>query len=573
MDKQQELEYIAKYNLANGTHFYTLEQVANHASQNSKPDKQSAFQRIGSALAQSEGRTATEKAILDGAAEATSKKMQEAGIDKETANQAAINPAYNTDKTTAALNATILTLLPDISAGVPGIIRLGTSALGGYAGNRVGKYFDDKLGTSFLKGIGSFAGGLAGYGFGNKVVPDIIDSAIIRKNLRTGKLEFVGPKTYSGVHQSDTYFETPTFPTERWDVVNHGADPNGFFLTLGEPAKRGFLAKRPYTLHFNVDSNKGLVQHGEINGAFGYKNRIRNNIVKYARKKGADVVHFDGIKDNTLPDQQILFATDKAGIKFKNVFKSSSNGNPVAINDKNLISDINAGKQDALDFLSSSVKKETDTHNKALAKRLGWEIVQTPERAGVPMKQVGKPYLNGVRIEDKNDGLYVVDTINGTDANGVSLIVPDNPIWDEIYITSKGNPRQTVFHEYLHRGDIGGSVNNKKLDTKAFFDWKSKKILNPDTYNNLTYLNQPGEAAANILEIGKKLNIPIGAKYPGKRGFYNIIENALSKNDPKLNLLQYYNWKNKPKRVWEGLTGKYFTLPILVAGGVYGAKD
>lgn len=322
MTKQQELDYIVKYNLQNGTHFYTLEQVANHASQNSKPAKQSAIQRVGSALAQSEGRSATEKAILDGTAEATSKKLQEAGIDKEAANQAAITPAYNTDKTTAALNTTLLTLLPDISAGIPGIIRLGTSALGGYAGNRAGNYLDDKLGTSFLQGIGSFAGGLAGYGFGNKV-PDIVNYAIIKKNLRNGKLEFVGPKTYSGFHQSDSYFETPTFPFNRWDVINHNADPNGFFLTLGQPATSGFLAKRPYTLRFNVDSNKGLVQHGEIKGFLDTP--IRNQIVKYARKKGADVVHFDGIKDNTLPDQQILFATDKSKIKFgENLIKYDS---------------------------------------------------------------------------------------------------------------------------------------------------------------------------------------------------------------------------------------------------------
>lgn len=78
------------------------------------------------------------------------------------------------------------------------------------------------------------------------------------------------------------------------------------------------MAKRPYILKFNVNSNKGLVQHGEIKGFSGSKNNIRNKIVKYARKNGADVVHFDGIKDNTLPNQQILFATDKSGIKSLN---------------------------------------------------------------------------------------------------------------------------------------------------------------------------------------------------------------------------------------------------------------
>lgn len=47
-------------------------------------------------------------------------------------------------------------------------IETATGAAGGYLGNRGGKYLDDKLGTSFLQGIGSFAGGLAGYGLGNR---------------------------------------------------------------------------------------------------------------------------------------------------------------------------------------------------------------------------------------------------------------------------------------------------------------------------------------------------------------------------------------------------------------------
>lgn len=504
---------------------------------------------------------------------------------KDEAVKAAIQRDAEIDKRNAGILATAMSsMFPVLDFSkygfLKGLAKVGietaTGATGGYLGNRGGKYLDDKLGTSFLQGIGSFTGGLAGYGLGTKV-PGIIDSAIIRKNLLTGKLEFVGPKTYSGYHQSNVYFENPTFPTNRWDVINHNADPNGFFLTLGRPAKGGFLAKRPYTLQFTVGSNKGLVQHGEIKGFLGNKNSIRNKIVKYARKNGADVVHFDGIKDNTLPDQQILFATDKSGIKFNNSYPIKYNSEGLSENlnivSKDIISDINTGKQDALNFLSSTVKKETDAHNKALAERLGYKIVQTPERARIPMEKNGNPFPGGIRIGNDTDGLYIANKIGNSDAFGTTLVVSNKPSWDEMYIATKGRPRQTAFHEYLHRGDIGGSANGENLDTKSFFDWKSKKILNPETYNNLTYLNQPGEAAANILEIGNTLNIPIGAKYPGKKEFYGIVENALSKNDPKLNLLQYYNWKNKPKRVWEGLTGKYFTLPILAAGGAYESKD
>lgn len=350
------------------------------------------------------------------------------------------------DKRNAGILATAMsTMFPVLDFSKYGFLKgLGkvgvettTGTVGGYLGNRGGKYLDDKFGTAFLQGMGSFVGGLSGYGLGNKAFQ----------------------------------FHKPIVQFRK-----------------------------------NVNNSRGA--GGELNSV-----------------------------------------------------------------SEDLISDINAGKQDALDFLSSTIKKETDAHNKALAERLGYKIVQTPERARVPMERNGDSFLGGTRVENDADGIYISNKIGNSDAFGTTLVVSDRPFWDEMYIATKGRPRQTTFHEYLHRGDIGESANGDKLNTKSFFEWKSRKILNPETYSNLTYLNQPGETAANILEIGNTLNIPIGTKYPGKKEFCGIVENALSKNDPKLSLLQYYNWKNKPKRVWDGLTGRYFTLPILVAGGAYATKD
>ena len=47
------------------------------------------------------------------------------------------------------------------------------------------------------------------------------------------------------------------------------------------------------------------------------KNGLRNAIVRRARKNGADAVFFDGIADNTLQNQQILFAMDNADIGYR----------------------------------------------------------------------------------------------------------------------------------------------------------------------------------------------------------------------------------------------------------------
>lgn len=601
MNKKQELEYIAKYNIKNGTHFYNLEQIVNHASQNSKPEKQSALQRIGSALTQSEGRSATEKAILDGSAEATSKKLQEVGIDKESANQAVINPAYNTDKTTAALNTTLLTLLPDISAGIPGIIRLGTGMVGGYLGNRGGKYLDDKFGTSFLQGIGSFAGGLAGYSFGNKTIPDIINSAIIRKNLKTGKLEFVGPKNYMGYHQSNTYFEMPQFPfNNRWDVINHNADPNGFFLTLNSPATSGFLAKRPYILKFNVNSNKGLVQHGEIKGFSGSKNNIRNKIIKYARKNGADVVRFDGIKDNTLPNQQILFATDKSGIKSLNnrenlpaivnqdVTLSSNTINPRYLdgndlNAENIVEDYLSGRKSAIDFLGSEIKRNSDKYNTALAKRLGYNYFDpntTAEvRAAIPMREGNNS--DSVWIGDKNDGFYL--SLNPLKDNAkASVTFKQNPSNEELVITPFTNIDRTTFHEFLHRGNYGTSQNKLMDDpwnffrnnqTDDFYRWKTKHLLK-DNIQLDDYLYKPGEAATNFLETGnKEMGLSFGQLYPGKKAALDFYKKFLAGNSPKTFVLEKSKWETKPKRVWNALTGKYYILPFVGLGVEEGSSN
>lgn len=85
-------------------------------------------------------------------------------------------------------------------------------------------------------------------------------------------------------------------------------------MTLGNPATAGFLSERPYTSIFEVSSQKPLYQEGELSNFFG-KNNIRNALVKYARENGADSVVFNDIADNQLKHQNILFATDDAGIK------------------------------------------------------------------------------------------------------------------------------------------------------------------------------------------------------------------------------------------------------------------
>ena len=167
-----------------------------------------------------------------------------------------------------------------------------------------------------------FAGNLNERYYGKDAVMQARQNAvdnfdIIRHSLADDTLRFGEPTTYNGVHQSAKSIQQFDFPYQRWDVVNHGADPNGTFFTLNGPANGGFLAKRPYTSYWEIKSQKPLIQIGEIRGPSNTKNNIRNAIVDYARKNGADAVEFRGIADNNLQNQNILFATDKSGIRFK----------------------------------------------------------------------------------------------------------------------------------------------------------------------------------------------------------------------------------------------------------------
>lgn len=169
---------------------------------------------------------------------------------------------------------------------------------------------------------GALLSAIAGGKAGDAVYKTASNRFTFNQLLKSGQLEFVGPKTYDGYHQSDKIITEFKFPfKERWDVVNHHADLNGAFFSEA-PVKKGFLAKRPVTNEYTINSDKTLVQHGEIYpGIDQGKNVLRNYIVKQTRKNGADVVRFENIADNQNIGQNVLFVLDKNKIKFKGIIK------------------------------------------------------------------------------------------------------------------------------------------------------------------------------------------------------------------------------------------------------------
>ncbi len=226
----------------------------------------------------------------------------------------------------AGIVSTIATLpftAGTIGGWVPAITTTATGAAGGYAGayggQKLGQYLDNKYGwntTPYLSTVGGLAGGILGGGLGYKGWEGVTNQYLINKAFKSGQLKYGSPTAYTAYHQSSTPITKFKFPfKERWDVRTHGADPSGVFFTVGKPAGSGFLAERPYTGQFHVKVQKPLIQTGELTGST--KNGLRNAIVRRARKDGADAVFFDGIADNTLQNQQILFATNNADIGYR----------------------------------------------------------------------------------------------------------------------------------------------------------------------------------------------------------------------------------------------------------------
>lgn len=228
-------------------------------------------------------------------------------------------------------------------------------------------------------------------------------------------------------------------------------------------------------------------------------------------------------------------------------------------------SDVDKGTKEAIDFLESDVKKETDLYNKRLAKRLGYEHFT--------------PYPNGAeRARVKVTPDYETITYpNGEFAGRVAFDA--DPSKDILQYNKHYNLHPTAYHETLHRGyygmadkdrmPIGGNLFEhvkRKANTTDFYDFKTRKLLvseneAPDleTYN---YLLIEGETAANTMELGKRLGLQPGQEYPGRQALEQMLKEFSESGNEHAFITKYLNIKH-PKRVWNALTGKYFVYPLI----------
>ena len=223
-------------------------------------------------------------------------------------------------------------------------------------------------------------------------------------------------------------------------------------------------------------------------------------------------------------------------------------------------SDVDKGTKEAIDFLESDVKKETDLYNKRLAQRLGYEHFT--------------PYPNGAeRARVKVTPDYETITYpNGEFAGRVYL--DPNPSNDMLQYNKHYNLHPTAYHETLHRGyygmadkdrmPIGGNLFEhvkRKANTTDFYDFKTRKLLIPENeapdLETYKYLFEGGEAAANTMELGKRLGLQPGQEYPGRQALEQMLKEFSESGNEHAFITKYLNMKH-PKRVWNALTGRYF---------------
>ena len=517
---------------------------------------------------------------------------------------------------------------PYVSTLLTGAIFGPLSVAGGYAGNEAvnkitnvasnDKYKDwaDMLSKTTgmnpvvadFFNIGNLAGGFGMRNFGPKLKP-VKDMAVggnkwararvISKAIDKGTPSVEplpnnvgwGPRqSIHVVHDKNSARLPKLYFPERWDAIHEGAPEVGIWYQgkFGNPrtaanhsipgkaekaAKaRERFAKRPYRVEGDLELERPIVTVGDVPN--------RAALERAADKMSADGVIFNNVYDNGYSNNQVIFSL-RDDLKNGRLFKKepntlASNKYPAKNLEVNLNpdrswnmdkvhSDVDKGTKEAIDFLESDVKKETDLYNKRLAKRLGYNHFT--------------PYPNGAdRAKVKVTPDYETITYpNGEFAGRVYL--DPNPSNDMLQYNKHYNLHPTAFHETLHRGHYGmvpqdrrmlgatGTEHVRRLhDSKDFYNFKTKKLLVPENeapdlemYN---YLFENGEAAANTMELGKRLGLQPGQEYPGRQALEQMLKEFSESGNEHSHMPKYLNMKH-PKRVWNALTGRYFVYPLI----------
>ena len=252
-----------------------------------------------------------------------------------------------------------------------------------------------------------------------------------------------------------------------------------------------------------------------------------------------------------VPKQSELFSRNLGSEKFINPDNS--------INIQEAVPEIVKGKNFVIEYLNSPVRTEVNAHNKKLADRLGFKLFKPFNEAG---QRVSTPSNLKIVRENSSVGGSV-----STDSK--------NPAADQVTINLyNSNPYYASMHENLHRGYLGNAPKEYFLnetrgtfgDTNRFYDYLKDKLLKPwsERYNlpEADYLDQSAELAVNMFEVGQRMGLKIGQKFPGNQKVLELLKKYKDSGDYKSGVVDHLNLKH-PLRIWKALTGTLFSLPLV----------
>lgn len=240
-----------------------------------------------------------------------------------------------------------------------------------------------------------------------------------------------------------------------------------------------------------------------------------------------------------------------------------------------LLTTAKQSKQNILDYIQHPIVQETAAKNTELSKRikLGLPIMLDAEGKNAAT-DITSYRLANLRKPTVVNFAELPENVYGTHQFGM----PNSKIkvnWAEYAQknpTSELSLNNTLEHEFGHHARIG---NSKIEDLKAEkLLWPYGKLMGAESdsqmmrsgSDNVPYLTIPGEASMNVRDLGIDLGLTVGQKYPGMEVLQNILNNyngnkSFVVNDLRLGVARDY------KRVWDAMTGKYFTVPATALTG------
>ena len=217
-------------------------------------------------------------------------------------------------------------------------------------------------------------------------------------------------------------------------------------------------------------------------------------------------------------------------------------------------------------FFDSPVIRETSKHNRELYQKLnkvdrfGDDLVEY--RKLLNKRKVGSNITYFDPADKDMARIGRTNSINGIDQIQLNLANP------QTYNHAVNN----YLHEFLHHGYYGDGVlghpNKNYID--RFLQMKRNKLYKPENQLDpewADYLLDPriNEGATNIIDLGRDLGLQLGQKYPGKD---KVLELLQSYTGRKRFVRDALDLSTTPhiKRVWDAMTGKYFTIPAIGVG-------